>query len=318
MRSWLVACCAVFLMASGEGNPAPPVVQEPPSAKDLLGSWRYGDGQFLVRFDAARVVIFTKDDDPTHPDLEVYGARYEPGRVVLRKAYQEIDWKVRTVDDGILLTWPFWEGTFRKLDATPPEVALEPCPVGTPKTLPRYRVERIQRELRNRVLDDKPIRDRLQIPGEVITQDEYISMLRAAEENAKYLTELIAEVGWIASDRFGEEAARSAFFIVFQSDNLPLILAAVPRLEADVRAGRLDAEMYAELFDRLRMNLAEKQRYGTRVLQNPEGEWVIAFLEDPAHVDDFRRELGLGPVQEVADAFQAKYGREVRIVRDDG
>jgi hypothetical protein len=292
--------------------------ERPAALEDLLGCWEHGEGEFLIRFQATRVIVNTRDDDPDRPNIRVYQARYEPGRVSLRSGFETIEWKVEVLDEGIRIVWPLWEGRLRRLDRVPDSLTLRPAPIAeSPVELTPHRLDSIQRELRARALEDDKVRRKLDQELEMVQRDEYVSLIRGAQRNGEYLKKLIAEVGWIDADRFGAQAARDAFAIVRHSLDLPLIRAALPWIEKDARAGILDADDYAHLFDQLRLYLAEKQRYGTRVLQNDRGEWVIAFLEDPDRLAEFRGELGLGPVSEVAAEFEKKYGRPVRVVRGD-
>ena len=54
-----------------------------------------------------------------------------------------------------------------------------------------------------------------------------------------------------------------------------------------------------------------KQRYGSQVRENEDGEVVVYKLEDPDGVDARRKELGMRPLRE----YLALFGREVKIER---
>jgi hypothetical protein len=71
------------------------------------------------------------------------------------------------------------------------------------------------------------------------------------------------------------------------------------RLEAEVDAGQLPAARVAMLDDRIRAFEGRPQRYGSQVDWDEQGElnpWPP--VEEPATVDDRRREVGLPPLAE--------------------
>jgi hypothetical protein len=58
----------------------------------------------------------------------------------------------------------------------------------------------------------------------------------------------------------------------------------------------MNGQLYALLYDRVQLMTGGKQRYGTQITPNAAGEMVVAGLEDKAQVDEFRREIGMGPL----------------------
>jgi hypothetical protein len=137
-------------------------------------------------------------------------------------------------------------------------------------------------------------------------------------DNTAYLSSTCTEVGWIDTARFGKNAANAAFLIVQHSENLPLMLAALPGIEADTQAGSLDGQSYALLFDRSRLRLGERQRYGTQVVQDESGALVVSLLEDRKKVDSYRKILGLGTLAEYLDDVKKAYGgKEVKFEEEE-
>lgn len=137
-------------------------------------------------------------------------------------------------------------------------------------------------------------------------------MKQVDTDNTAWLKQVVVEHGWIDSRRFGVKAADAAFLLVQHSGDLPLMLAALPEIEKDVKAGRLNAENFAFLFDRLQIMQGGQQRYGTQIIKDDEqGDWVVSRLEDPDRVDELRKEIGLEPLQD----YIARFGHKVRIER---
>ena len=91
-----------------------------------------------------------------------------------------------------------------------------------------------------------------------------------------------------------------------------------PLIELDVRSKRIDAQPFALLFDRLHVMLGEKQRYGTQLGNNLEGELLLMPLEDRGRVEELRKELGLIPLAEYLRFFEKQNGgKPIRSASDD-
>jgi len=141
--------------------------------------------------------------------------------------------------------------------------------------------------------------------------DRRAEMKKVDADNTAYLKDVVMCHGWIDVKRFGRDAADAAFLIVQHSGDFPLMLAALPKVENDVKAGRLNSQNFALLYDRLHFMLGGKQRYGTQVVRNAAGKWVVSRLEDPDRVDERRREIGLSPLRDYLEGI----GEEVTIER---
>jgi hypothetical protein len=190
----------------------------------------------------------------------------------------------------------------QKKRAPPPPPKPEPLALGARGALDESEVAKIQGELaRRRTLDQDVRRDRSRHP----------EMAKVDADNTAYLKGVVTDIGWIDVERFGRQAADAAFLLVQHSGELPLMLAALPEIEKDVRAGRAYAQNFALLYDRTQLMTGGKQRYGSQVRENDAGELAVYRLEDPDRVDAFRRELGLGPLRD----YLALFGRDVKIER---
>ena len=191
---------------------------------------------------------------------------------------------------------------FADLKEHAPPPPPEPLVLGARRELDEKIVAEIQEELaRRRTLDQAVRRDRSRRP-EMATVDA---------DNTAYVRGVVTDVGWIDVERFGRPAADAAFLLVQHSGDLPLMLAALPEIEEDVRAGRADAQNFALLYDRTQLMSGGKQRYGSQIRENEDGDLVVYELEDPDRVDARRKELGLAPLRD----YLALFGREVGIER---
>ncbi len=70
---------------------------------------------------------------------------------------------------------------------------------------------------------------------------------------------------------------------------------------------------YALLYDRLQISLGQKQRYGSQALPNPDGSQTIGRLEDRARVNEWRKEMGMEPLEAYAKGLGKMSGVKVHI-----
>jgi len=184
----------------------------------------------------------------------------------------------------------------------PVQPRVVPLVLGEAKPLPKKLVVSVRDELlKRRDLDQTVRRD----------PDRQSEMKEVDTDNTDWLKQVVVDLGWIDSKRFGDQAADAAFLLVQHSGDLPLMLAALPEIEQDVKAGRLNPQNFALLFDRLQIMQGGRQRYGTQVMKDDKGDWIVGRLEEPDQVDERRKEIGLEPLQD----YLSRFGHTVRIQR---
>jgi hypothetical protein len=111
--------------------------------------------------------------------------------------------------------------------------------------------------------------------------------------NQARMEAIIAEHGWPGKTLVGADGASAAWILVqhfspaFQEKCLPL-------LERAVAAGEATGRNYAYLLDRVRMHQGKPQTYGTQ-FRTRDGVTAVHPIEDPDHLDERRRAVGLGP-----------------------
>src|SRR5262249_36922372 len=108
-----------------------------------------------------------------------------------------------------------------------------------------------------------------------------------------------------------------AFLIVQHSFHIPLMMAALPLIEQDMKAKRLDGKPYAMLFDRLQLELGKKQKYGTQLGANGRGDMVLMALEDRKNEDAFRQAIGLTPLADYLKLIEKTYGKPAKFQDDE-
>lgn len=118
------------------------------------------------------------------------------------------------------------------------------------------------------------------------------------------LQQIIAECGWPATDRVGDDGGEAAWAIAQHSDLDPAFqeeaLALISEAAEDGQASPGDV---AYLEDRVRAGKGEPQKYGTQIAcvdgeLGPANGW-----EDASRVDELRAEAGLEPLEEYYASF---------------
>lgn len=132
--------------------------------------------------------------------------------------------------------------------------------------------------------------------------DAEISAHDIADQAA--LKQMIPPEGWFRRSVIGRKAALSAFLIVQHAVEDPdLMRATLPKIEAMVKEGEADGGQYALLYDRVALLFDKKpQRYGSQV-GCTDGKWGPANVEDPVHLDELRKSVGLPPEADYLQTF---------------
>jgi hypothetical protein len=259
----------------------------------LQGAWKSEDGQDLVRFQPDRMLQYSDHH------LKIRGVvRSEPGKLVLRDSGVLEPWSVTAQGDTLKLEHSGKAQVYDRLTTTPPELELEPVVLGSSDAkLTPEQIEDIRKELGERAKKDQAVRS---------DPSQSSKMGEVDASNVGYIRALVEKVGWIDVDRFGPRTSVNAFLLVQHSGELPLMTAVLPFIERDARRFPDFAQPYTLLYDRVELNLGQKQRYGTQIHTDAAGNPEVLPLEDPAHVDNFLKELKLPPLSEYL-ATASKY-----------
>jgi hypothetical protein len=276
-------------------------------AAPLFGAWKnQEDNESVVRFEAKKCTFARIGK----PGLQIVRATYEPGKIVTHSWGRMAEFRFELKDCVLILTPPSGTATkYFKLDRIPSELDVKPLILGAVNTLRPKSIQSVQNDLAKRAKLDQEVRT----DGAKLQ-----AMAKVDSDNTAWLVKLVQEVGWIDAARFGAPTANHAFLIVQHSMNVPLMLAALPFIEKDMKAKRLDAQPYALLFDRLQVMLSEKQRYGTQISTDETGRLVLLPLEDRARVEELRKTIGLFPLAEYLRLFEKQNGGKAVTLQDDG
>jgi hypothetical protein len=108
------------------------------------------------------------------------------------------------------------------------------------------------------------------------------------------LRTILTEHGWPGRALVGEEGAAAAWLLLQHAVlDPPLMRDAVQLVERAVQQSDAEPRFLAYLVDRIRTLEGRPQVYGTQHDWNAAGELSPLPIEDPAHVDERRRLIGL-------------------------
>ncbi len=157
----------------------------------------------------------------------------------------------------------------------------------------------LRRELLAMAAEDGRVRQALL--GEGVLFDGYHPRMVAVHRAiAGRMIEVIDAGGWPGASRVGQDGAEAAWLMVQHAIGEPELQRHALRLiQEAVQAGEAPAWQAAMLEDRIRMFEGRPQIYGTQLERGPDGRARPYMLEDPAGVEERRREVGLDPLQDV-------------------
>jgi len=116
--------------------------------------------------------------------------------------------------------------------------------------------------------------------------------------NEAEVIDIIREHGWVGRSQVGGKA-NTALWLVIQHAPLEVQEKYLPLLEASVKEGESTGSHLALLQDRINMRNDEPQIYGSQVITDQEtGEFKVYEIKNPAQVNERRKEVGLGPIEE--------------------
>ncbi|MFN7181264.1 MAG: DUF6624 domain-containing protein [Planctomycetota bacterium] len=252
----------------------------------IKGSWKSEDGSLYLTFSNKKVIWCKKGK------LVVFNARYFNSAFKLKNwmvTYgREIKYKYRLENSKLYLR----EGASKeyilsRIERPPRKCLIIPLKLGKKVQLTQSQSDKIKLQLKKRGEADQAVRTNLQ---------KAVKSKEVDRSNSNWLIRLVRKIGWIDVKRFGEEASKNAFLIVQHSRNVRLMLAVLPEIEKDVKAGLMDPQSFSLLYDRTKLYLAQKQRYGTQIITTATGKRVIPAVESKDKIDDYRSAIGLFPL----------------------
>ena len=145
---------------------------------------------------------------------------------------------------------------------------------------------------------DAEVRARLAADGSLFA-GYHPEMQAVHDAHAQVLAAVVKARGWPTEQAVGREAAEAAWLIVQHAIAQPALQrTALAALQAAAGRGDVPPLQPAMLEDRIRTFEGRPQRYGTQFDWDPAGELSPLPIEDPSGLDERRRALGLGPLED--------------------
>jgi len=182
----------------------------------------------------------------------------------------------------------------RERPATPPTPpAAESNPVLRDELLAMSKADQ---EIRNRWIKDQ------QNPA---LNDE----MRAIDaKHVARLREIVKQSGWPGKSMVGVKAGGAAWLIA-QHGGKDFLHEMLPLMKEAVDKGELDGSSYALSVDRTRIQDGQKQLYGSQFDTQAEKCEPLP-IEDPEHVDERRKAVGLDPIADYGKALCELYKKK--------
>lgn len=116
--------------------------------------------------------------------------------------------------------------------------------------------------------------------------------------NEVEVIKIIEEKGWVGKSLVGGQA-NMTLWLVIQHAPLELQEKYLPLLKESVLARESSGNNLALLEDRIQMRNKKPQTYGSQITRdNKTGEQIVYEIWEPEYVNQRRREVGLGPIEE--------------------
>lgn len=124
---------------------------------------------------------------------------------------------------------------------------------------------------------------------------------------ARHLQDIVTRDGWPGWDLVGLDGGEAAMTMLM---HVPASMQQemLPRVEAAYRAHTVRGQGYAMLVDHVLISQGKPQRYGS-VAASVRSDGQVRFfpIEDPAHVDERRAQVGLMPLARYRDMLRRLY-----------
>jgi hypothetical protein len=166
----------------------------------------------------------------------------------------------------------------------------------------RLRIENAKRAAEAHAPTNPDLRDQIERMSKVdqaVRQQEGFDVKKMAEtdrENASPLQAILDRYGAPTFAMVGTQAAAD-FVVMIQHQSPQFSEQALPKLKAAVDAGQADPGSFAMAYDRSQSNLGKKQFYGEKLVCKAGEKLHEEPIEDEAHVNQRRAELGLVRVE---------------------
>ncbi len=115
--------------------------------------------------------------------------------------------------------------------------------------------------------------------------------------NVQRMQKIVTQIGWPTRSKVGDHASQMAWLFVQNADEYALHKMCLDLMHAEPTGEVLPADI-AYLEDKVRIGEQRPQLYGTQFYTDEAGNFGPIPIEDPEHVDERRKAVGLEPLSE--------------------
>jgi hypothetical protein len=155
----------------------------------------------------------------------------------------------------------------------------------------------LREELMAMAAEDRRVRAELAADGSLF-DGYHPRMAEVNGRNAARLAVILDRHGWPVPAMVGEDGAEAAWMVLQHAIGDPPLMRRGLELLARPGPGEVDPARLAMLEDRVRASEGRPQRHGTQYDWDEAGQLGPLPVEDPGSVDELRRSVGLGPLEE--------------------
>lgn len=141
-------------------------------------------------------------------------------------------------------------------------------------------------------------------------QTNLVTKLEALDRaHTERMRQVLSTSGWPGKSLVGAEGSSAAWLLVqHATHDLAFMKSGLALMAEAVRTSEASPQEFAYLMDRVRLQDGKAQVYGTQFIIGPDKILRVQPIEDPAHVDNFRAQIGLPPLAEYERQLRKVYG----------
>jgi hypothetical protein len=166
-------------------------------------------------------------------------------------------------------------------------------------------------------LPDEPQEAFKAIVDEILKMSEVDQQMRKSGQwdasidvaNTQRMKEIVEQIGWPTRSKVGAHASEMAWLLVQHADHDRAFQQTCLAFMKGQAAGEVSPANIAYLEDRVRLAEGHPQVYGTQFYADEAGNFGPRPIEDPDHVDERRKAVGLQPLSEYAREVE-QFSRE--------
>lgn len=160
----------------------------------------------------------------------------------------------------------------------------------------------LRRQLQDIAKSDQDIRQKWMISSEQNPQnkketDSLLSMMANIDSiNQQRICHILDTRGFVGKEIVGD--ACETFWLVIQHSSVNIQRKYLPIFKKAAKHGDLKYSHVAMMEDRICMFEGRPQKYGSQLEKGKDGKWHLYRLENPAKVDEWRKAMGMPPLEE--------------------